>query len=134
MLKELLKQWKEPEIKDGSAVNNQEVKVMNRNIMLISPNKKCIYNASYFYMFQAGDKGVLGAIPEAVQSNYPSKVLALYDTKEQTTFALGLMFDAMKNDEEYFEFPHARDIDDMMNYARQHRSKVTNRNVGHGGS
>lgn len=103
---------------------------MNRNIMLMSNTGGNIYNASYYCEFSAGDKAIFGILPE---KDKPLN-LAFVNSREQAKFALGLMFDAMKRDEEYFEFPQIGDLDDMMTAARQHGGKCTSRKVSHGGS
>lgn len=100
-------------------------------MLIISNNERKMCDSTKYREFSAGDKSVL-----AMPANGETKadILASYDNAEQCKFALGLLRAAMIADDKYFDFPHRDDLNEMMNQARQHKSKYTSRKVSYGGS
>ena len=100
-------------------------------MLIISNTERKMCDSTKYREFSAGDRAVL-----AVPANGETKAdqCAVYDNAEQCKFALGLLRAAMIADDKYFDFPHRDDLNEMMNQARQHKSKITSRKVSYGGS
>lgn len=101
-------------------------------MLIMSNNNRAFYDSSKFAEFSAADRAVF-AVMSYSAGQVPTKI-AFYQTREQCEYALGLLYQAIIAGDAYFEFPHVDDLQERMTVAHQHRSKVTSRKVGHGGS
>ena len=98
--------------------------------MLISDYRnKVLFNYEHIAACEAGDRTVFIHLVSGKEMR-----LGNYESGEQTRYALALLENAVLNEEKYFEFPHPKDIEERMQAARQHESRVTSRKRSHGGS
>ena len=97
--------------------------------MLISGDNKILINSEYVEAYEAGDHTVFMYLASGKEVR-----AGKYESADQSRYAIGLLENAILDEEKIFEFPHARDIEERLNIARQHKSKVANRKVSHGGS
>lgn len=104
---------------------------MNRSIIALSNTGGEFFDIGQFVDVSAGDKYVFGFCARDLKNPLH---IASYKNHEQCKYALGLLFAAMIADESWFEFPHCDDLQEMMEQARQHGSKITSRKRSHGGS
>lgn len=96
--------------------------------MLISGDKILI-DFEYVEALEAGERYIFAYLASGKELR-----VGRYESFEQSKFALGLIENAILSEEKYFEVPHAKDVEERMNIARQHRNKVTSRKAHHGGS